>query len=223
MLTRSAYSHKHRTSCERLILHLCSFTVASVTLFQCFRIGQSLNSNNYNQSVSGLNPRTAIQAGIGHISSRRASKRGANQIQNATDMIVHEREFISPQVRVQMECQRDKTIIKMNFTQPFNGILGAGKLDTSKCQQAGNGTMYYVLQVAHNETQCDTQWDSANSSIFNTLFIRFHTSLETGLDIAKNIMCRLTVGDLIVGRRPSVKKSNQKLRDLRKANTRLIV
>lgn len=124
------------------------------------------------------------------------------------EMIVHEREFLSPQVRVQMECQRDKTLVKVNFTKPFSGILGAGRLDVTKCKLYGNGTKYYELQVHHNATQCDTQWDSVNSSIFNTLFIRFHQSLETGSDVAKNIMCRLKVGDLVVGRRP-LKKSQK--------------
>lgn len=117
-------------------------------------------------------------------------------------VIVHEREFVSSQARVQIECQRDKTLIKVNFTRPFNGILGAGKLESTKCKLSGMGSKYYELQVLHNATQCDTQWDNVNSSISNTLFIRFHHSLETGSDIAKNIMCRLTVGDLVVGRRP---------------------
>lgn len=122
---------------------------------------------------------------------------------------VHEREFKSAQVKIQMECQRDKTIIRLNFTRPFNGIVGAGKLDTTKCKLNGNGTKVYELHVRHNSTDCDTQWDSANSSIFNTLFIRFHSSLETGSDIAKNVMCRLTVGDLIVGRRPSSRSNTR--------------
>lgn len=121
---------------------------------------------------------------------------------SGADLMVHEREFVSPQVRVQIECQRDKTVIKVNFSQPFNGILSAGKLDTSQCKLNGNGTKLYEIQVKHNSSRCDTQWDSANSSIFNTLFIRFHPTLETGSDLAKNVMCRLTVGDLVVGRRP---------------------
>lgn len=127
----------------------------------------------------------------------------------ADALIVHEREFVSPQVRVQIDCQRDKTTIKVNFTQPFSGTLGAGRLDSTKCKLSGNGTKFYELQVQHNATQCDTQWDQLNSSIINTLFIRFHQSLETGADIAKNVMCRLTVGDLVVGRRPAAIASRQ--------------
>lgn len=121
---------------------------------------------------------------------------------NKTDMIVHEREFVSPQVSVQMDCQGDRTMIKFNFTRPFNGIVAAGKIDTTKCKLTGNGTKLYELQVQHNATDCDNQWDDANSSILNTLFIRFHQSLETGQDIAKDIMCRLKTGDLVIGRRP---------------------
>lgn len=136
---------------------------------------------------------------------RRSNKRGTN---GSLDMLVHEREFISPQLRVQMDCQRDKTIMKLNFTKPFNGIIGAGRLETTKCKLIGTGAKYYELQVLHNATDCDTQWDSANSSILNNLFVRFHSSLETGSDIAKNIVCRLTVGDLVVGRRPTARSSS---------------
>lgn len=117
-------------------------------------------------------------------------------------LLVHEREFKSAQARVQIDCSRDKTIVKMNFTKAFNGIISAGKSDSTRCHLNGDGKKYYELYIAHNETECDTQWDSINSSISNTLFIRFHPSLETGNDIAKNVMCRLTVGDLVVGRNP---------------------
>lgn len=139
---------------------------------------------------------------------------GQHQHQHQDMLMIHEREFVSPLVRVQMECKRDKTVIKLNFTQPFNGILGAGKLETSECKVLGNGTKLYELQVQHNSTNCDTQWDNGNNSIFNTLFIRFHNSLETGSDIAKNVVCRLTVGDLIVGKRPQTNKTtaNSKLK-----------
>lgn len=165
-------------------------------------INKQLDSNEHPDSGSfGSNLEPAGRATSG-------SFRPTSNNSTPADTLVHEREFVSSQVRVQMECQRDKTIIKINFAQPFNGILGSGRLDTTKCRLNGNGTKYYEISVDHNETQCDTQWDSSTSSITNTLFIRFHQSLETGSDIAKNIMCRLTVGDLVVGRRP-VKSSNQ--------------
>lgn len=136
------------------------------------------------------------------------------QQQQETLMMIHEREFVSPLVKIQMECKRDKTIIRLNFTQPFNGISSAGKLDSSECKLFGNGTKQYELQVQHNSTNCDTQWDNQSNSIFNTLFIRFHNSLETGSDIAKNVMCRLTVGDLIVGKRPQTNRNNHKANSL---------
>lgn len=131
-----------------------------------------------------------------------------------TTTLMHEREFVSPQVQVQMDCQQDRTSLRVNFTRPFNGILGAGNLATTKCKLFGAGERYYELHVLHNATQeCDARWDNATSSISNTLFIRFHQSLETGSDIAKNILCRLAVGNLIVGRRPTpLKKSPRSAR-----------
>lgn len=131
---------------------------------------------------------------------------------DSPDVAVHEREFVSPQVSVRVDCQRDKTLIGLNFTQPFAGLLGAGRLDSTTCKLSGDGaSRSYQLQVPHNATQCQAQWDNSTSSISNTLFIRFHQALETGNDITMSVMCRLTVGDLVVGRRP-LKKAQQKRR-----------
>lgn len=198
--------------------------VSSSFLYNKFADSISIKQYDSNEHLGGVNlisdlqttlsnraPTSTTGAGSG-ISKRQQQRETAAKLKediNNNDMIlVHEREFVSPQVKVQMECQRDKTIIKVNFTQPFSGTLGSGRLDTTKCKLNGNGTRYYEISVNHNSSQCDTQWDSANNSIINTLFIRFHPSLETGGDIAKNIMCRLTIGDLVVGRRPLKQSRN---------------
>jgi len=166
------------------------------TFVCCLDVANSALLSPANSGESDLQATSSLQPGAN------MALKESKPIVRLHELTVHEREFVSPQVRVQMECQRDKTIMKVNFTQPFNGILGAGRLDTTKCKQFGNGTKYYEIIVKHNATQCDTEWDAANSGISNTLFIRFHSSLETGSDIAKNIMCRLNVGELVVGRRP---------------------
>lgn len=162
--------------------------------------------NDSNEQADAVNLISNLQSSPSRAAVSSSNKKVVN---SNNDMLVHEREYVSPQVKVQMECQRDKTIIKVNFTKPFSGILGSGRLDTTKCKLNGNGTRYYEISVNHNASQCDTQWDNANNSIINTLFIRFHPSLETGSDIAKNIMCRLTVGDLVVGRRPLKQQKQQ--------------
>lgn len=194
----------------------CQLDTAKLDSAEMGASGAGLESSELEPAQQAVGQRRkASSSGIGSstaptTTTTTTTTRGSNRnATNSSDMIVHEREFVSPQARVQMDCQRDKTIIRVNFTRPFNGIISAGKLETSKCKLNGNGTSYYELHVSHNESQCDTEWDSVNSSIFNTLFIRFHSSLETGSDIAKNIMCRLTVGDLVVGKRPSVKMMHQ--------------
>lgn len=117
---------------------------------------------------------------------------------NADERISHQRNF--PGLEVQTDCQRDKTLIRVNFTRPFNGILGVGKLETTKCKLNGSGDKFYELQVRHSQANdCDTQWDNSASSIVNSFFIRQHPHLETGNDIAMTVMCKLAVGDLIVG------------------------
>lgn len=129
-------------------------------------------------------------------------KQRKRNVEVGSSLTLHEREFKSSSVKVQIDCSRDSTMIRLNFTKPFSGIIGAGNLDSSKCRIEGNGGSIYELRIAHNETMCDTHWDSSSNSITNTLFIRFHQSLETGNDLAKNVMCRLKVGELVVGRRP---------------------
>lgn len=178
---------------------LASFLIAYLLIIL------SLTFSSYASDITEaqLDEREFNSALIGEAHKRLASNNESlGRVTAAPDLMVHEREFVSPQVKIQIECQRDKTVIKVSFSQPFNGTLGAGKLDTTQCKLNGNGTRQYEIQVKHNSSNCDTQWDSANSSIFNTLFIRYHPSLETGKDLAKNVMCRLTVGDLVVGRRP---------------------
>lgn len=202
----------------------CLLIITLITLLQSTRIETVSSSSLHkeydsNEQAEGVNlisnsqiassNKASISAIDGASKQQTATKFKENT--NNTDymILVHEREFVSPQVKVSMECQRDKTIIKVNFTRPFSGTLGSGRLDTTKCKLNGNGTRYYEISVNHNASQCDTQWDNANSSITNTLFIRFHPSLETGSDIAKNIMCRLTIGDLVVGRRPLKQQQQQ--------------
>lgn len=129
---------------------------------------------------------------------------------NSSSELVNEREFVSPQARIQMDCQRDRSVFKVNFTRPFNGILGVGSPESTKCKLIGTSERFYELNVNHNATEeCSAKWDNSTSSIANTLFIRFHQSLETGADISKNVLCRLSVGDLIVGRRPTPMRNKQ--------------
>jgi hypothetical protein len=145
----------------------------------------------------------AVEAAAnGSGSALSAASNGAKSAQ------LHEREFVSAQARIQLDCQRDKTVIKANFTKPFAGVLGVGNPETTKCKLVGTNERYYELKVNHNATdECNARWDNTTSSIANTLFIRFHQSLETGNDIIKNVLCRLSVGDLVVGRRPAAASS----------------
>lgn len=122
------------------------------------------------------------------------------------EKITSEREF--PGLRVQTECQRDKTLIRVNFTKPFNGVMGAGRLETTKCKLAGTGEKLYEFKVRHSKAnECNTQWDNATSSLVTSFFIRQHLHLETGNDIHMTVMCKLAVGDLVVG--PAKKSSNK--------------
>lgn len=128
---------------------------------------------------------------------------------NDSTQIVDEREYISAQGRVQVDCHQQETLIRFDFKKPFNGVVVIGNPAHSPCRLTGNGTTNYELRIRHNATECESHWDERQSSIVNTLSIRYHSSLETGADVSKTIMCRLTVGDLLVGRRRSSKKSSQ--------------
>ena len=125
----------------------------------------------------------------------------------SSQAISHEREF--PGIKVQTECKRDKTVVRVNFSRPFNGLMAIGKLDKTKCKLLGSGGKFYEIKVRHSQAgDCDTLWDNSTSSLISSFSIRQHLHLETGNDISMTVMCKLSVGDLVVGpaRRSKSKK-----------------
>lgn len=182
---------------------------------------ETVAGNKFLESESSLSFPPIVQQNVSDYGGDNTSSISSQEPIFQNNNIVHEKEFTSPLARVQIDCSRDKTLIKVNFTKAFKGILTAGKPDTTNCRLEGNGRQnYYELSVLHNESRCDTQWDVEDNSITNTLYIRFHRSLETGADISKNLMCRLTVGDLLVGKKPvkTPSSSSPKLKHLKNNN-----
>jgi len=131
-----------------------------------------------------------------------------NKVNSTSELISPEREF--PGLKVQTECQRDKSLIRVNFTKPFYGIIGVGKLETTKCKLTGTGEKFYQLEVRHSQANdCDTQWENSTTSLVSSFFIRRHLHLETGSDVSMTVMCKLAVGDLVVGPSKRKAKSNR--------------
>jgi len=105
-------------------------------------------------------------------------------------------EFVSSKVIVGLSCEPEETVIKFNFSSPFRGVIQAGPANT-KCKIKGDGRKMYSLGVPH--ASCGTKYVSSTGSFFNTLFIRYHPSLELEGDQLKSIVCKFGTGSFFVG------------------------
>lgn len=137
-----------------------------------------------------------------HVTTIQTPPAGGN---NQSISSIHEKEFVTQDAKIETDCQRNQTNIRLVFNKEFHGIIGTGDLASSPCKILGNGDKTYDLKVNHQSSGCGSSWDKTTSSISNTLSIRFHPTLETGSDISKNLVCRIKVGDVIVGRKPGTR------------------
>lgn len=72
----------------------------------------------------------------------------------ASPMAVTSTDFVSKKVIVSLSCQRNLTLVALNFTEPFRGVVQAGDT-TSTCKLRGNGSRGYSLPVPHED--CGTK------------------------------------------------------------------
>lgn len=47
---------------------------------------------------------------------------------------------------VELQCEPEDFVVKVNFTQPFRGIVHAGP-KSNKCLLRGDGGQYYTLRI----------------------------------------------------------------------------
>ncbi|XP_022703564.1 uncharacterized protein LOC111268681 [Varroa jacobsoni] len=94
---------------------------------------------------------------------------------------------------VELQCEPEDFVVKVNFTQPFRGIVHAGP-KSNKCLLRGDGGQYYTLRIPLDG--CGTIHNEGRFS--NTLTIRFHPSLELEGDELKTLVCRFKTEAVLV-------------------------
>ncbi|XP_053208353.1 uncharacterized protein LOC128392361 isoform X2 [Panonychus citri] len=104
--------------------------------------------------------------------------------------------FVSSKVNVTLSCEPEEILVNLNFTSPFKGVIQSGDKNTS-CRIRGDGKRTYVLKVPHNS--CGTKHVVSSGSFFNTLFIRYHPSLEMEGDQLKTIVCKFATESVFIG------------------------
>ncbi|RWS15439.1 uncharacterized protein B4U79_15763 [Dinothrombium tinctorium] len=80
--------------------------------------------------------------------------------------------------------------------KPFKGVIQVGD-NHNACRIRGDNNRNYSLRVPHNG--CGTRHVVSSGSFFNTLFIRYHPSLEMEGDQLKSIVCKFGTGSVYVG------------------------
>ncbi|XP_075533750.1 uncharacterized protein LOC142566751 isoform X2 [Dermacentor variabilis] len=104
--------------------------------------------------------------------------------------------FTTDRTKVVLTCEPERFLVRINFTQPFRGVVHAGD-KRDNCRIRGDGSRLYTLPVPLND--CSTMHNDATGSFTNSLTIRFHPSLELEGDEIKTLVCKFTTGDVNLG------------------------
>lgn len=104
--------------------------------------------------------------------------------------------FTTDRTKVVLTCEPERFLVRINFTQPFRGVVHAGD-KRDNCRIRGDGSRLYTLPVPLND--CSTTHNDATGSFTNSLTIRFHPSLELEGDEIKTLVCKFTTGDVNLG------------------------
>ncbi|XP_027205151.2 uncharacterized protein LOC113798768 [Dermatophagoides pteronyssinus] len=111
-------------------------------------------------------------------------------------------DLITDRVRMSLECRPKSMLMSMNFSEPFRGVVSVGKStynsfeQNQECALRGDGRRLYSLQIFHN--RCLTRFDKKHGQFINTLFVRYHPTLETGGDYSKTLLCKFSLANFSV-------------------------
>ncbi|KAH8034207.1 hypothetical protein HPB51_021877 [Rhipicephalus microplus] len=115
---------------------------------------------------------------------------------NCHDELGSDRTDMRSRTILVLTCEPERFLVRINFTQPFRGVVHAGD-KRDNCRIRGNGSHFYTLPVPLND--CSTAHNDATGSFTNSLTIRFHPSLELEGDEIKTLVCKFTTGDVSLG------------------------
>lgn len=96
-------------------------------------------------------------------------------------------EMVTNKTRAFMSCETGAMIVKLNFTEPFRGVVYADYDRRSPCKFFGEGDTYYEMRLPLKG--CGTMQESPRLFV-NNIVIRFHRSFEFEDDEIKTIVCK---------------------------------
>lgn len=95
--------------------------------------------------------------------------------------------IVTARTRAFLSCESGDIVVKVNFTQPFRGLMYAHRSRNSPCRVHGTGGFYYQLRIPLKG--CGT-WQETPRVFVNNVTIRFHPALELEEDETKTVVCR---------------------------------
>ncbi|CAL1266802.1 unnamed protein product [Larinioides sclopetarius] len=95
--------------------------------------------------------------------------------------------IVTARTRAFLSCESGDIVVKVNFTQPFRGLMYAFSSRNSPCRVHGTGANYYELRIPLKG--CGT-WQESPRVFVNNITIRFHPALELEEDETKTVVCR---------------------------------
>ncbi|UYV76532.1 hypothetical protein LAZ67_14001020 [Cordylochernes scorpioides] len=94
-------------------------------------------------------------------------------------------EIVTSRTRAYLSCESGEMVVKLNFTQPFRGVVYADR--AGPCRVDGDGSRYYELRISLRG--CGTHQTRPRVFV-NNIVVRFHKSLELEEDEIKTLECR---------------------------------
>ncbi|KFM82267.1 hypothetical protein X975_14012, partial [Stegodyphus mimosarum] len=109
-------------------------------------------------------------------------------------------EFQSAKSKVSLSCDTGKMVLKMNFVEPFGGVVQIGPKSTRECTLRGDRRrMSYVFTVSPDACGSCKGHSCSPGTFVNTLYIRYHPTLEREGDDVKTIICKYQAGSIQTG------------------------
>ncbi|XP_076346729.1 uncharacterized protein LOC143244977 [Tachypleus tridentatus] len=96
-------------------------------------------------------------------------------------------EIATNNTRAYLSCESGEMVVKINFTEPYLGVIYTNYDRSSPCKLYGDGRQYYEIRIPLKG--CGTK-QKVSRVFINNILVRFHRSLELDEDEVKTIICR---------------------------------
>ncbi|GFV74961.1 ZP domain-containing protein [Trichonephila clavipes] len=109
-------------------------------------------------------------------------------------------EFQSAKSKVSLSCDTGKMVFKMTFFNPFVGVVQIGPKATRECTLRGDGRRTsYTLTVSPDACGSCKGHTCSPGTFVNSLYIRYHPTLERDGDDVKTVICKYQAGSIQAG------------------------